>query len=182
MEPPPVNVNDPAFTHINASVLEIRKSSAQGWGWFAKVDIPENGWLWKNTHEDDIIIYKYDDLITLPENMRHQLFQFTDDSYELVSREDPNYYQNHSCDGNTWFQGDDSLVARREIKRGEEITIDYATFDSHYPFDTIDQCMCGSQFCRGKVTPDDWKREDVQKRYHGHFLTYLQKKIDNIQK
>ncbi len=35
---------------------------------------------------------------------------------------------NHSCDPNTWFEGLDH-TARRTIKRGEQITADYAMFN-----------------------------------------------------
>jgi len=56
--------------------------------------------------------------------------------------------QNHSCDPNTEFVGL-NLVARRDIRSGEELTVDYATFyDRHMtPFD----CACGSPKCRGRV-------------------------------
>jgi D-alanine-D-alanine ligase len=56
--------------------------------------------------------------------------------------------QNHSCDPNTEFIGL-NLVARRDIRGGEELTVDYATFyDRHMtPFD----CECGSSNCRGRV-------------------------------
>ena len=33
---------------------------------------------------------------------------------------------NHSCDPNTWLEGL-NLVARRDIRRGDEITVEYAT-------------------------------------------------------
>jgi D-alanine-D-alanine ligase len=56
--------------------------------------------------------------------------------------------QNHSCDPNTEFVGL-NLVARRDIRSGEELTVDYATFyDRHMtPFD----CECGSLNCRRRV-------------------------------
>ena len=56
--------------------------------------------------------------------------------------------QNHSCDPNTEFVGL-NLVATRDIRGGEELTVDYATFyDSHMsPFD----CACGSPNCRRRV-------------------------------
>jgi len=56
--------------------------------------------------------------------------------------------QNHSCDPNTEFIGL-NLVARRDIRGGEELTVDYATFYDHHmtPF----ECDCGSANCRGRV-------------------------------
>jgi D-alanine-D-alanine ligase len=48
--------------------------------------------------------------------------------------------QNHSCDPNTAYDGL-NVVTTRNIKKGEELTLDYASFlDEHMePF----QCQCG---------------------------------------
>lgn len=56
--------------------------------------------------------------------------------------------QNHSCEPNTAFSGLD-LVALRDIRSGEELTIDYATFcdERMAPF----ECRCGSRRCRGRI-------------------------------
>jgi D-alanine-D-alanine ligase-like ATP-grasp enzyme len=57
--------------------------------------------------------------------------------------------QNHSCDPNTGYRGLD-VVALRDICKGEELTLDYASFlDEHMePFN----CRCGSSNCRGLIT------------------------------
>ncbi len=56
--------------------------------------------------------------------------------------------QNHSCDANTFFDGL-NVVAMRDIARGEEFTIDYATIldQSAHGF----ECRCGSPKCRGFI-------------------------------
>lgn len=56
--------------------------------------------------------------------------------------------QNHSCAPNTRFEGLD-VVAARAIAKGEELTLDYATFmnENGEPFD----CHCGSSICRGTI-------------------------------
>jgi SET domain-containing protein len=56
--------------------------------------------------------------------------------------------QNHSCDPNTAFVGL-NLVAQRDIRHGEELTVDFSTFyDRHMtPF----ECACGSPRCRGRI-------------------------------
>ncbi|HOG29462.1 MAG TPA: SET domain-containing protein-lysine N-methyltransferase, partial [Vicinamibacterales bacterium] len=56
--------------------------------------------------------------------------------------------QNHSCNPNTAFSGL-NLVALRDIRAGEELTVDYGTFyDGRMtPFD----CACGSPSCRGRI-------------------------------
>ncbi len=53
--------------------------------------------------------------------------------------------QNHSCDPNTRFEGL-NVIAVKQIKKGEELTLDYATFldDEMESF----VCNCGSVNCR----------------------------------
>ena len=65
--------------------------------------------------------------------------------------EDPTAWapQNHSCAPNTAFSGLD-VIALRDIKPGEELTLDYAQFmhEGSEPFD----CSCGADGCRGRVS------------------------------
>lgn len=57
--------------------------------------------------------------------------------------------QNHSCDPNTAYEGL-NVVALRKISKGEELTLNYASFlDEHMePFN----CRCGAANCCGRVT------------------------------
>jgi D-alanine-D-alanine ligase len=57
--------------------------------------------------------------------------------------------QNHCCDANTVYDGL-NVLANSDIYKGQELTLDYATFlDQHMePFD----CQCGSKNCRGKIS------------------------------
>jgi len=88
-------------------------------------------------------------------------------------------YQNHSCDPNTWWYDDFTLIARRDIHPDEEITFDYGTSES-YPNPDMPKCLCGTAVCRGIVTPEDYLREDMQERYGNHFVGYLLKRINKI--
>ena len=89
---------------------------------------------------------------------------------------------NHSCDSSTWMDDEVTLVARRDIGSGEEITVDYALFttQSNWMLDT--RCRCGSSHCRRIITGDDWMREDVQERYRNHFSPFINRSIERIQK
>ncbi len=60
----------------------------------------------------------------------------------------PERYVNHSCDANTIARNSRD-VARRAIKKGEEITSDYEKLG---PSTIVFKCMCGSRKCRGKVS------------------------------
>ena len=57
--------------------------------------------------------------------------------------------QNHSCDANTHYDGL-NVLALKNIKKGDELTLDYASFldETMQPFD----CHCGSLNCRKYVT------------------------------
>ncbi len=79
---------------------------------------------------------------------------------------------NHSCDPNAWIEGLD-LVARRKIKAGEEITIDYATFYNER-MDAFD-CHCGSRKCRKVIRGTDYL-EDFVERYGDHVSDYVKTK------
>ena len=47
--------------------------------------------------------------------------------------EEPWIYMNHSCDSNAGVVDDRKLVAAKDIKKGEEITVDYSSYDIESP-------------------------------------------------
>ncbi|MFA6586285.1 MAG: SET domain-containing protein [Candidatus Paceibacterota bacterium] len=123
---------------------------------------------------------------SLNEKLKSYPFQIDDDLYfglSNISEVEEADYLNHSCDANCGFNGEITIVAMRDIKKGEEITIDYAMCISSKDViplvgDTdIVKCTCGSKFCRKLITPNDWKRKDLQKRYKGFFEPFLEKKL-----
>ena len=62
---------------------------------------------------------------------------------------------NHSCEPNLVYDGRDNIVTRRDVARGEELTMDYGTYS--FSFDHEFACRCGAATCRGRVTRDDWR-------------------------
>jgi hypothetical protein len=80
---------------------------------------------------------------------------------------------NHSCDPNTWFAGA-SLVTRRAVAAGEELTYDYAT-GSH---DIMLMCHCDTYRCRQVIEGSDWQIPQLQQRYAGHWAPSVQQLID----
>ena len=83
-------------------------------------------------------------------------------------------YINHSCLPNCGIKGSLRIVAMRAIEVGEEITIDYAMSESS---DYKMKCECGANNCRGFVTGEDWKKQEMQRKYSGFFSEYLLNKI-----
>lgn len=84
-------------------------------------------------------------------------------------------FGNHSCDPNLWWSDAYTLVARRDIAAGAELTSDYAT--STVDSDFLLRCHCESTRCRGMVCGDDWQIPELQARYDGHWVPMLQRRI-----
>lgn len=84
---------------------------------------------------------------------------------------------NHSCDSNLWLQDEVTIVARRAIAAGEELTLDYAltTVESQWQLDQ--PCQCGTDACRHTITGNDWQLPEIQQRYQGHFAPFINGRI-----
>ena len=117
----------------------------------------------------------------LPEKLKSFPFQIDNDLYfglSKISEIEEADYLNHSCDPTCGFGGEITIVAMRNIKRGEEITIDYAMCLTSGDIQPMN-CVCGSKFCRKIITTEDWRIKNLQKRYKGFFEPFLEKKIKN---
>ena len=99
-----------------------------------------------------------------------------------LSREDTDStnFINHSCDPNVWMQDEVTLVARRDIARGEELTIDYAMFEEDEDWVPSWECHCGSRLCRGRFTGKDWRCRELQERYWNHFSPFINDRIRRL--
>lgn len=80
-------------------------------------------------------------------NFRRYAYAISEEVFILWD-EDPSGWapQNHSCDANTKLDGL-NVIAARNIKKGEELTLDYAQFldENMEPF----ECKCSAESCRG---------------------------------
>jgi len=109
------------------------------------------------------------------------VMQWDADLYGIEEKgDDLDYFINHSCDSNTWMKDAYTLVARRDIEVGEEITADYALWEADPDFISKWECHCGSPICRHKVTGKDWQLPEIQERYTGHFSPLINKKINTF--
>ncbi|MCD4829766.1 MAG: SET domain-containing protein-lysine N-methyltransferase [Candidatus Cloacimonetes bacterium] len=162
-------------TWINPKI-RICDSSIQGKGMFALSDI----------HEDETLII-WGDCYTdkagaiIAQQQGKGIMQWDDDvfSYETSEKNDE-YSINHSCDPNSWMSDAFTLIARRAIKSGDEITADYALWETNESFISSWNCNCGSELCRGQITGNDWKNIELQRRYEGHFSPLINKRISKI--
>jgi len=152
--------------------LELRTSPIQGQGLFVTGDVAPDEVLmvWGGT------VYSVAQLRAgeVPGGISYSI---VDDDVLLAGPEDDlDYYLNHSCDPNVWLADGLRIVARRPIRAGEEITGDYALWESE-PEYVLAPCRCGAALCRGRITGQDWTNVELRRRYAGHFLPFLQRRM-----
>jgi hypothetical protein len=158
--------------YVSPKLVGRRDEVKGGRGVFARVEISAGEMLvvWGGE------IVTAGQLAVLPKAQRHRLcLQVEEGLFLMTTREGPSDWVNHSCDPNAGLCGQIVLVAMRPIEPGEEICFDYAMTDS-YPYDEFD-CQCRSPICRRRITGNDWRIEDLQKRYVGFFSPYLEQRI-----
>lgn len=152
----------------------MRESAIHGRGLFARAAIPRG----------EIVAVKGGHVLTRPQwralepSLGPADIQISEDLFIAPVSHDERHgsmlYVNHSCEPNVAIQGQIVLVAMRDIRPGEELTIDWATTDD---LDEEMSCRCGSPSCRGTITGKDWMKPELQARYRGWFCWFLERKI-----
>ncbi|MGK0186610.1 MAG: SET domain-containing protein [Verrucomicrobiales bacterium] len=153
-----------------ASVWEIRSSGIHNQGVFARQKIEEGHeiiqYLGERISHDEA-----DERGIEREAMVHgsgeaAVYLFTlNDDWVLDGNDEDNSARliNHSCDPNCeaviYGEGEDAeiwLVARRNLKKGEELSFDYGfdleNFEGH-------PCLCGAKKCVGYIVGEDYRAE-----------------------
>jgi len=88
------------------------------------------------------------------------------------------HWANHSCEPNLGWADEYTLVALRDIAAGEELTDDYAT--STVDPDFVLYCHCETYRCRQVIEGTDWKIPQLQKRYAGQWVPYIDRLIATL--
>lgn len=136
---------------INHLFYEVRNSPIHGKGLFAVTDIPAHTKLVKYTGE--LISREEEERREVENDKIHLTHILRLNDHESLDARDDNgdgKWVNHSCDPNAdyFITGHDAwLITTRAVKKGEEITFDYA-----FPMDTQrEMCRCNSPKCRGII-------------------------------
>lgn len=159
--------------NVISTKVERRQGALNNIGYFAKDNIKKGEVIFiRGGH-----LLKKDELFS--SSVINSYFPINDD-YFLAAKtkeeeENVKLYINHSCNPNVGLHGEITFVAMRDIKKDEELTVDYAFIDNEdYSFN----CTCGSDNCREIVTGFDWKIKELQNKYYEYFAQYLKDKID----
>ena len=167
----------PAVSHIawTSPKIDRRQTPGAGWTLVAVEPIAKGDLIlvWGG------VILTTEQLYKTPIFARDRAIQ-VDEDHHLCSGlvDDIADCANHSCNPNAGLRGQITLVAMRDITADEEVCFDYAMSDSHPEFSM--RCFCGQLNCRSVITGDDWKLPELQARYDGYFMPYLQRRIDQV--
>ena len=85
----------------------------------------------------------------------------------------PFKYLNHSCNPSCGLKGKRRLYALRDLKAGDEITLDYSTVEANPHWKM--KCSCGANNCRGTVRSVAYLPKSIFKKYYPFFPTAFRK-------
>lgn len=84
---------------------------------------------------------------------------------------------NHSCSPNCGIKDSVTIVAMRDIKKGEQITWDYEmTEDSDW---CMENCQCGSPECRGTIRGYSFLSQEKREKYKKFTAKWLLEKYES---
>ena len=147
----------------------------KGMGVFASEFVPKGTLVWKLS---DPKIYTKEEWDKLPEDIKKVCYPDAEDNF--IYSEGKGESWNHSCDANTWWTADSELSAKRDIKKNEEITYDYASTDidakikgmgEEYPW----ECKCGIPNCRKKLHWNDILKPEIYELNIDHIPSWVEK-------
>jgi hypothetical protein len=90
----------------------------------------------------------------------------------------PAMYLCHDCEPSAGIKNTTLLVACRDIKKGEEIAIDYAMVVYEYGKEMTEEnlvCNCNKSSCRKKLGSYKNLSEELREKYQNYLSDYLKK-------
>jgi SET domain-containing protein len=137
------------------NLIRVKQTAAKGLGVFATRDIRKDEVIAK--FEGPMVVIK--NLDEIPREVQDHLYNIDIDKY-IIAKE-PAARTNHSCEPNAGIKKDVYLVAMRDIKKDEEVTLDYSLIT---PNNWTLECQCGAKTCRKLIgryqdLPDELKRK-----------------------
>jgi hypothetical protein len=167
----------PASCWLHPSV-EVRPSPVAGRGLFATVDLPAGtpvsrlGGRLVDTAELGRLLEAsadgrgaYVDSIVVAADLHLVLPPGSD-----------NHFGNHGCDPNLGWVDAYTLATMVDVPAGQELLTDYAMSTTDPDF--LLRCHCESYRCRQMVEGSDWRIRQLQDRYDGWWVPYVQELID----
>lgn len=127
---------------------KILQSPIEGKGYFADENVPKGTIVYFYGKDD--IRYSKEDLEKLDKKEKDRLLEdAVEDEFGIWVETSTGLYTNHSCDPNImplFIGGQYISMVVKDIKSGDEITVDYSQFFSSTKWKM--KCNCGAKRCR----------------------------------
>ena len=147
----------------------VAKTENTGKGLFAKIDIKKNeiifsvqGKIIKESKYHSGSYYK----------MGPRWLAIGKNTWISPFRSNPWWFINHSCNPNAGLRGKTTVVAMKNIKKGNEITIDYSITEDDPSWQM--KCECGHNNCRKVVKSVRFLPENIFRKYKQFIPKFLQ--------
>jgi hypothetical protein len=166
-------------------LIELRPSSLEGVGVFAATGVKINQRVASGIAASDYRrLIPWASFDSYDAGVREKIMAFcigTPDGFIPPDKLDFNrlsieWYLNHSCNGNVGFNEDGDFVARRLVRKGDELTYDYGLAESNPRFRM--ECRCEAEVCRRVITGNDWKDPRFQEENLAYMLPRLRRIAD----
>ncbi len=92
---------------------------------------------------------------------------------QWIDPDKPFKFINHSCNPNTGVKGKFDIIALKNIKEGDEVTIDYAIIEGDELWEM--PCSCGAKNCRKIIRSVQFIPQKQYKKYLPFVPEYFQK-------
>lgn len=83
----------------------------------------------------------------------------------------PYKYLNHSCDPTCGIKGTKGIYAMKELKAGDELTIDYSSVEANPHWEMC--CLCGAENCRKVIKSITFLKLSMFNKYYPLIPTAL---------
>jgi SET domain-containing protein len=139
---------------------------------------------WIQDEKEGWHILTIDQLNDLSDENRHKFLRYgyDIDFGKIIGTFDWHYakhksnFLNHSCKPNLIYDYHDNIITARDIKKGEELTLDYGHFIVNVDQEFI--CNCSNDNCRKNILKNDWKNMIVEMGYH--FPVFMHNRINKL--
>jgi uncharacterized protein len=143
--------------------LYIDTTDETGMGLFAKVNFKKGNLIftWEGIFKKGVF----------PWYIGNRWLQIGDNQWIAPLRNNPGWYINHSCSPNSGLRDSIKIVAMKNIRIGEEVTLDYSTSENENGWYLI--CNCKKKNCRRIVRSYGFLSEELKLKYRDYISDYL---------
>lgn len=128
----------------------------------------------KNFKKDELVVRD-----TGPITSKQTVYSYQVDWNRHFEPQGPSKIINHSCRPNLGISvrsgGKPKFYALRNIKKGEELCVNYETFEYETAYLSRKKCRCGAKNCKKKIRGFKTSSKTTLRKYAPYIAEYLQK-------